>query len=537
MLTQIVEASEESETHPLYDDAETREFYEVLPDLRSVVPPLLLGLTEDKEETAPEAQEADQEKSSKSPKAEKETEEGEPTKEVRKKSATSHKKLDELLARLRNCYTRDMADEIATDFCYMNSKATRKRLTRALCDIPKGHLPLIPFYSRIAANLNQVFPDVVTGIVAHLEQEFNALLAKKDPGTHTLEARITNMRYMGELCKFKLINYGTVFTCLKQLLDDFTHMNIDAACALIETAGSFLVRLPETQGRMEKRLEQMNRLKNAKNLDSRHRTSIDNAYFQCKPPKSGVRRKRRPPIHEYIRHLIFTVLKESTIREVLKKLRCLSWDEHEAFVVRCMLKANVKLYSQVPLVASLCSGLAKYNDSLAVNVVDSVFEEIQLGMENPGVGLYQHRVAHVRFMGELYNYRLIDSKTVFDTLYWILSFGRTTPEEMNRLDPPGDAFRIKMVPAQEEQKKDCLSVQVCTILETCGRYFNKGTGKKKMDRFLVYFQRYILSKPPLSMDIEFEISDLFEHLRPDMHRSVFIQDAAESNTAVQIQHL
>ena len=39
-----------------------------------------------------------------------------------------------------------------------------------------------------------------------------------------------------------------------------------------------------------------------------------------------------------------------------------------------------------------------------------------------------------------------------------------------------------------------------------------------MDRFLVYFQRYILSKPPLSMDIEFEISDVFEHLRPDLER-------------------
>ena len=61
-------------------------------------------------------------------------------------------------------------------------------------------------------------------------------------------------------------------------------------------------------------------------------------------------------------------------------------------------------------------------------------------------------------------------------------------------------------------------MQVCTILETCGRYFSKGTARKRMDRFLVYFQRYILSKPALSMDIEFELSDLFEKLRPDMHR-------------------
>lgn len=41
-----------------------------------------------------------------------------------------------------------------------------------------------------------------------------------------------------------------------------------------------------------------------------------------------------------------------------------------------------------------------------------------------------------------------------------------------------------------------------------------------MDRFLTYFQRYILSKPPLSMDIEFQISDVFEQLRPELHRSL-----------------
>lgn len=443
-----METSAVEKSNPLYDDSETREFYEVLPDLRSVVPPVLLGVTEDKEETASTSKQQGNEQascSSKSPPVEKETEESEAIKDVKQKNASAHKQMDSLIQRLKNCYTRDMADEIAMDFCCINSKSTRKRLVRALCDVPKGCLSLIPFYARIAASLNSIFPDVANGIATQLELDFNTLLAKKDPGTHSLEARICNTRYMGEMCKFKLINYGTVFTCLKQLLDDFTHLNIDAACALIETAGSYLVRLPETQGRMENRLEQMHRLKNAKNLDSRHRAAIDNAYFQCKPSKSGVRRKRRHPFHEYIRHLIFTVLKEDTIRDVVKKLRGVSWDEHEQLLVRCILKANVKLYSQVPLVASLCSLLAKYNDSFAVSIVDAVFEEIQLGMEFPTFGLYQHRVADVRFLGELYNYCLIDSKTVFDTLYWILSFGRSTAEEMNKLDPPSDAFRIKMV--------------------------------------------------------------------------------------------
>lgn len=88
-----------------------------------------------------------------------------------------------------------------------------------------------------------------------MEEEFGSLMVRKDASSVTLEPRIRNMRYIGELCKFRLIPFGTVFTNLKNLLDDFTHHNIDAACALIETAGGFLIRLPETHIRMENMLE------------------------------------------------------------------------------------------------------------------------------------------------------------------------------------------------------------------------------------------------------------------------------------------
>lgn len=38
-------------------------------------------------------------------------------------------------------------------------------------------------------------------------------------------------------------------------------------------------------------------------------TPQDNAYLACRPPDNpGTQRKERPPLQEYIRHLIFTVL-------------------------------------------------------------------------------------------------------------------------------------------------------------------------------------------------------------------------------------
>ena len=90
--------------------------------------------------------------------------------------------------------------------------------------------------------------------------------------------------------------------------------------------------------------------------------------------------------------------------------------------------------------------------------------------------------------------RLIDfsnlCRVVFDTLYLLLSFGHETPEEADKLDPPFSYFRLRLV---------------CSLLETCGQFFNKGLAKKRLDRFLTFFQRYLLAKPPLPLDVEFDV--------------------------------
>ncbi len=46
----------------------------------------------------------------------------------------------------------------------------------------------------------------------------------------------------GELCKFRVFPFGAAFSMLKTLLDEFGGHNIDAACALVETAGRFFYR-------------------------------------------------------------------------------------------------------------------------------------------------------------------------------------------------------------------------------------------------------------------------------------------------------
>lgn len=47
------------------------------------------------------------------------------------------------------------------------------------------------------------------------------------------------------------------------------------------------------------------------------------------------------------------------------------------------------------------------------------------------------------------------------------------PGRINPLDLPDDFFRVRLV---------------CTLLDTCGHCFDRGSAKKKLDFFLTFFQ-------------------------------------------------
>lgn len=115
----------------------------------------------------------------------------------------------------------------------------------------------------------------------------------------------------------------------------------------------------------------------------------------------------------------------------------------------------------------------------------------------------QRRVSMLKYLGELYNFRMVESSIIFKTLYTLITFGITydgfifcccsccdlewffianfyskikVNELLNSetvLDPIDNYFRVRLI---------------CVLLETCGQYFDRGSTKKKLDCFLVYFQ-------------------------------------------------
>lgn len=110
-------------------------------------------------------------------------------------------------------------------------------------------------------------------------------------------------------------------------------------------------------------------------------------------------------------------------------------------------------------------------------------------------------------------YRMINAAVIFDTLWSLLSFGHAeglpVPGRESPIDAVDDFFRVRLV---------------CTLLDTCGACFDRGSSKRKLDQFLTIFQvsgssrprtlahkqLYVLCKAEIPMDVEFMLNDTFD---------------------------
>ncbi|KAF9379387.1 hypothetical protein CPB97_008981, partial [Podila verticillata] len=381
-------------------------------------------------------------------------------------SKTTATQLDAFLARLPNMCNRDMIDQAAVDFCYLNSKLSRNRLIKTLVQVPRDRHDLLPYYSRMIATFQPFYPDVSEEVLRALEREFRGLLRKKHMDLS--ESRAKNIKFLSELVKFGITPLPIIFHCLKVLLEDFVPQNIGVACALLETCGRYLKRKSTaTSTRLDAMLDIMKKKKAALHLEPRFLLMIDNAYYQI-----------------------------------------------YSLVVRLFTKIWKIKFSNIHLMAILVNGLNRYHSDFSIAIVDAVVENIKTGLEQNNFRHNQKRIADVKFLGELYNYRMVDSPLIFNTLDTLISvgheYGRASPERPSAMDAPHDCFRVRLV---------------CTLLDTCGMCFDHGSSKIKLDSFLVLFQMYILAKETVPLEIEYMIEDTFTELRPKLRRFQLYEEA------------
>lgn len=534
----------------LWEDEETQRFYEDFPNMRDYLPgiksrerdpgssPSPTPVSEVTEEVLDaELREEDlaNPENVEPANVEDEPEEVEPASQT---TTSTKQHLDQFLNQLPNCVNRELIDNAAAEFLLsLNAKSNKRKLVRVLFGVPRTRLDLLPFYARLVATLHPVVPEVAQDLCHMLKQDFMYHVCKKDQ--INIESKIKVIRFIGELVKFKMYPLIEGLFCLKVLLHDFTHHHVDMTCALLETCGRYFLRKAESHQRTKIYLEQMMRKKSALAMDIRYVTMIENAFFFVNPPEGGALRiKERPPLHSFIRKILYQDLSKPTTDKVFRLIRRLDWEDKDlaAYTIKCLTAAwNVKYYN-IRCLASLVAGLAVHQESVAPMVVDGVLEDIRVCMEINHVKLNQRRVAMVKYLGELYNYRVVESNDIFKVLYSLIKFGVSyDAANPSLLDPPDHLFRIRLV---------------CTLLFTCGQFFNSGPSKLKLDYFIVFFQHYYWMKKesgywasgdtvgaltgggdgpsPFPMSIEYMFEDALLGLRPNLMLAKTLEEAVTS---------
>jgi len=174
-------------------------------------------------------------------------------------------------------------------------------------------------------------------------------------------------------------------------------------------------------------------------------------------------------------------------------------------------------FSNIYLLAIIVYDLSRFHPDFTVSIVDQVLENIRYSME---INIFKHnqqRIATIKYLGELYNYRVIDSRVIFDTLWSFMTFGhldgRPWPDVVSPIDTPDDFFRVRMV---------------CTLLNTCGHCFDRGSLKRRLNNFLKFFIMYLRCKEPPPMDVDFLLQDTFEELRPKLNIYATYEEASKA---------
>ncbi|CCG83005.1 Putative uncharacterized protein [Taphrina deformans PYCC 5710] len=423
-------------------------------------------------------------------------------------------KVQNLLVRLPELTNRELIDNAAVEFSFLNSKASRNRLIRTLLEVGTARVDLLPYYARLIAILGQYLTSISETVVLSLHRDFRRYTHGKGLNKD-ISKRTFNVRYLSELIKFRLVPLPIIFHCLRIAVESFTKPDAEIIAVMLEHCGRFLLRSSDTSGRFEAVLTTI--MRKAKNTTGVERTLIENAFYYVNPPESSsIPQRERTSYDLYLSKLIYEDLSTKTSERVLKQLKKFDWNDHVilSLLTSTFTKPWKTNFSIIPLMAVLLAGLSKFHPRFVIQVVDTVMEQIRIGMEENIFRENQKRISIMKYLGELFNHKIIESRLVLETVYLTISFGTTDGRPTiggSPMDPAEDFFRVRLV---------------LVLLNTCGSSFSHGALRNKMDLFLSFFQYYLKTKARMPIDVEYSVVNTLGRIRPGLRLCTTVEEAA-----------
>ncbi|EPX70736.1 uncharacterized protein SOCG_04221 [Schizosaccharomyces octosporus yFS286] len=470
----------------LWDSEEEHQFYETFPELPN------LELAEKKSFETSGDQEVKAEASV------------EDSQKHTKPSKSVSVKIDNLLQALPNFMSAEQVDQAALEFLFLNTKASRNRVIKAFCNIPRTSSFLVPYYIRFARIMTPVAPDIASALVEHARGAFRRMMNRK--AKHEYDTRTLIVRYISELTKFRLMSFSHVFECYKMCLLDFTSFDLEVLSLLLENCGRFLYRFPKSSLQISSFLEVVQKKKLAAALPSQEQLILDNALYFVNPPKTSSEKVRKRPLkEEFLRFILHIRLSETNLSATIALLRKFDWKADFEILYSTFMEVWNMKYECLNSFASLIASLYKTHPDFCIYVIDDTVDSLLTSIDSGSFGDSQKRLAQAKFLAELYCVRLLDVRSIIGILFYLL---------------PPDKFQsiLQFSPTAATNKENELFRlrMIALLLSTCGSSLVRSKTRKTMLTYLLAYQCYFLAQPEVPLDMQFEFDDVVPKVRPSM---------------------
>ncbi|KAI3389606.1 hypothetical protein SNEBB_006315 [Seison nebaliae] len=388
------------------------------------------------------------------------------------------KKMEQFAKSLLEMTSIEKVKELTEEFIlHYNNSHGKSYLIYLLQTSPNQRLELLPYYARFIVIVNPYMHELRYKIKNYLFRYLHYHIIKKSQ--LYIGSKIKAVKYLGELCKFRLISVDESMNIFNRMIRDFHHHNIEMASLFLESCGRFLYRSQTSHHRMTILLTALMRKKDQL-INDRHRVMIENAYLCCLPIEPlQILQVQLSPELLYMERLLYHVLTDEMVEQVLNSLLKFDIDEneeHRQHLIKCFTYPNRCRINSVSSMAQLLCGVQCYYPKLTNEVLDRVIDEVITSLLTTEPSFNQRRISLVNYLASLYLFKLINSDIIFNLLYLIIMYGVSyDANNPSVYDPPMNHNRLRIA---------------CTLLSVCGKYFQNGEVNEKLKYYLKYFSMY-----------------------------------------------
>lgn len=439
------------------------------------------------------------------------------------KSTQSNKdgeKIQEFLDRLEDVRGNNL-EQLVVEFnnLNLNNKATKNRIMRFF--IETSTVNNLKYYTRFLKINELNLSELIEELIIYLDKGFRSQI-------HRNKLNVKNILFFVELVKFKMVPKHVVFHKIRSLTLNITSTNnLEILTVFYEHVGRFLLHDADSKDLMREMIGLLKEKLKQSNLKVNDKLAINNLLITVEPPVAKVQSLRHVPKLSSKQKFVAKILREElnadtqplVVKLFKSKFTNLGQPEFQT-MVDCFSSPNLVNYDNIPSLAKTLLNFGEKNKFLVVLCVDTVLENIIRGLELNDFRMNRTRMAQVKFLAELYNYKVINFKLVNDMLYRIVCYGHPQNQPLPQnweveIDLPNNYFRVQIC---------CL-----LLLSIKSIFMDTDVGRKKslnraasikrrndinknlLGVFLTFFQYYLYCKEaPFPVDVRFKLDDLFK---------------------------